>query len=207
MVKRMIFLAALAMTVLLTAGCGISQSAVAPAEKPQAQQAEKTVSADGRKILVVYFSWSGNSADMARYVQQQTGGDILELQPAVPYPKDYDECTKAARIERDEERLPDIANLPESISQYDTVLLGYPIWWHTAPMIIGTFLQHYDLNGVDIYPFVQSAAMEQVHFDNSMDFVRSCSRGAVVHDGLYAKHGNQAKIHQWLKENNLLANQ
>lgn len=213
MVKRVIFLVAAVMAVLLIAGCGTSQSAAPPVdnvEKQQtadSQQGKAAASASDKKILVVYFSWSGNSASMAQYVQQQTGGDILELKPAVPYPEEYEACTKAARAERDENRFPAIASLPESISQYDTILLGYPIWWHTAPMIIGTFLQHYDLTGVNIYPFVQSAAMEQAHFDNSMDFVRQYAKGAMVHDGLYAKHGNQAKIQQWLKENNLLANQ
>ena len=64
-----------------------------------------------------------------------------------------------AKAERDENARPEIANLPDSISEYDTVFAGYPIWWHIAPMIIGTFLEKYDLTGVEIYPFSQSASM------------------------------------------------
>ncbi|MGM9540784.1 flavodoxin [Anaerovibrio sp.] len=216
MIRRMFLILVAVLAVLLAAGCGTSQSAAPKAENSgirtasaDNRQTGDTVPAggNGKRILVVYFSWSGNSAAMAEYVQQQTGGDLLELQPLMPYPQEYEECTRVARAERDEGRLPEIANLPADIGSYDTILLGYPIWWHTAPMIIGTFLQHYDLTGVDVYPFVQSTAMEQVHFDNSMEFVRKYSRGAVVHEGLYAKHGNRAKISQWLKENNLLAGQ
>lgn len=215
MIKRMILILGAVLAVLLAAGCGTSQSAapgdgssgIQPAaantSQPASGNSDGNAGSNGKRILVVYFSWGGNTASMAEYVQQQTGGDLLALQPAVPYPQDYEECTKVARAERDEGRLPEIANLPADLSGYDTILLGYPIWWHTAPMIIGTFLQHYDLTGVDVYPFVQSAAMEQVHFDNSMEFVRKYSRGAVVHEGLYAKHGNKAKIAQWLKEINV----
>ena len=215
MIKRMILILGAVLAVLLAAGCGTSQSAapgdgssgIQPAaantSQPASGKSDGNAGSNGKRILVVYFSWGGNTASMAEYVQQQTGGDLLALQPAVPYPQDYEECTKVARAERDEGRLPEIANLPADLSGYDTILLGYPIWWHTAPTIIGTFLPHYDLTGVDVYPFVQSAAMEQVHFDNSMEFVRKYSRGAVVHEGLYAKHGNKAKIAQWLKEINV----
>lgn len=54
-----------------------------------------------------------------------------------------------ALVERDENQRPAIANLPEDLSGYDTIFIGYPIWWHTAPMIIGTFLENYDLTGVE----------------------------------------------------------
>ena len=73
----------------------------------------------------------------------------MEIQPEKPYPTDYSECGDVALIERDQNDRPAIANLPESISEYDVILLGYPIWWHTAPMIIGTFLESYDLTGIE----------------------------------------------------------
>ena len=116
-------------------------------------------------ILVAYFSWSGNTQEMASYIAEQTGGDLLEIQPATPYPEDYNECGDVALEERDNNERPAIANLPESIDQYDAILIGYPIWWHTAPMIIGTFLENYDLTGVDVYPFTQSASMDTEAID------------------------------------------
>lgn len=134
--------------------------------------------------LVVYFSWSGNTEEMASYIADQTGGDLLEIQPETPYPTDYNECGDVAKVERDNNERPNIANLPKSIDQYDTILVGYPIWWHTAPMIIGTFLESYDLTGVEVYPFTQSASIDTEQFDNSINFVRDAAQGANVYDGL-----------------------
>ena len=81
-----------------------------------------------KRILVAYFSWSGNTQEMASYIAQQTGGDLLELQPEIPYPTDYNQCGEVALNERDTNARPAISNLPSSISEYDAVLLGYPIW-------------------------------------------------------------------------------
>ena len=121
---------------------------------------ESEVVAENGKTLVVYFSWStsGNTEKMASYIQEQTGADILKLEPVKPYPADYSETADVAKAERDENARPEIANPLESISEYDTIFIGYPIWWHTAPMIIGTFLDNYDFTGIDIYPFTQSAS-------------------------------------------------
>ncbi len=108
---------------------------------------------------MAYFSWSGNTQEMATYISEQTGGGLLEIQPETPYPTDYSECGAVAQEERDSNARAAISNLPESVDKYDTILIGYPIWWHTAPMIIGTFLESYDLTGKDVYPFTQSSSM------------------------------------------------
>ncbi len=156
------------------------------------------------KILVAYFSWSGNTEEMASYIAEQTGGELLEIQPEKPYPTDYSECGDVALIERDQNDRPAIANLPESISEYDVILLGYPIWWHTAPMIIGTFLESYDLTGIEVYPFTQSASMDVEQFDNSIEFVRESAGGATVHDGLFARPSDTEEIDAYLSDNGLL---
>ena len=85
---------------------------------------EKT---DG-KVLIAYFSWSssGNTEKMATYIQEQTGGDLLKLEPVTPYPTDYSETGDLAKVERDENARPEIADLPDSISEYDTIFVGYP---------------------------------------------------------------------------------
>lgn len=86
------------------------------------------VPAEGGKILIVYFSWStsGNTEKMANTIKERTGGDILEIQPETAYPTDYKECTDVALVERDENARPKIANLPDSIDEYDTIFIGYP---------------------------------------------------------------------------------
>ena len=170
-------------------------------ETKVAETSNDTVNAG--KTLIVYFSWStsGNTEKMATYIQEQIDGDILELIPATPYPTDYSETGDVAKAERDENARPEISNLPESISEYNKILVGYPIWWHTAPMIIGTFLENYDLTDVEIYPFSQSASMDLEQFDNSMDFVRENAKGANVHDGLFVEASDTAEISDYLKAN------
>ena len=154
------------------------------------------------KILVAYFSWSGNTEDMAAYIAEQTGGDLLEIQPSTPYPTDYNECGELALTERDNNERPEISNLPESIEEYDIIMIGYPIWWHTAPMIIGSFLESYDLSGKEIYPFTQSASMDTEQFDNSITFVKESA--AVIHDGLFARPSNTDTIDAYLQTNALV---
>lgn len=169
--------------------------------KEESQVTQQTES-DGN-VLVAYFSWSGNTKEMAEYIAQQTGGDVFEIEPLNAYPEDYNETTDIAKVERDENQRPEIANLPASIDEYDTILIGYPIWWHTAPMIIGTFLENYDLTDKNIYPFTQSASMDTEQFENSMDFIRETAKGATVHDGLFVNSSNIDGIQDYLNTNGL----
>lgn len=169
--------------------------------KEESQVTQQTES-DGN-VLVAYFSWSGNTKEMAEYIAQQTGGDVFEIEPLNAYPEDYNETTDIAKVERDENQRPEIANLPASIDEYDTILIGYPIWWHTAPMIIGTFLENYDLTDKNIYPFTQSASMDAEQFENSMDFIRETAKGATVHDGLFVNSSNIDGIQDYLNTNGL----
>ncbi|HIU24957.1 MAG TPA: hypothetical protein IAC50_00470 [Candidatus Copromorpha excrementigallinarum] len=155
-------------------------------------------------VLVAYFSWSGNTEEMASYIAERTGGDLLEIMPETPYPEDYSECGDVALEERDGNARPAIANLPESISEYDTIMIGYPIWWHTAPMIIGTFLESYDLAGVEVYPFTQSSSMDTEQFNNSISFVREAAQGANVHNGLFARPSDTESIDAYLSDNGLV---
>lgn len=91
--------------------------------------ADGTTPASDAHTLVVYFSWSGagNTEKMATYIQEQTGGDLLRLEPSQPYPTEYQACTEVALTERDENARPAIANLPQQLDGYDTIFVGYPI--------------------------------------------------------------------------------
>ena len=173
-----------------------------PAETPIPTPTELPKHVEG-KTLVVYFSWSSNTERMANTIQAQTGGDVFEIVPLNAYPDDYTECTEVALEERDNDARPAIQNMLSSIEEYDKILIGYPIWWHTAPMI-GTFVESYDLTGVDIYPFTQSASMNREQFNNSMDFIRGCAEGATVYDGLFARYSDNDAIISYLSEYGLI---
>lgn len=118
--------------------------------------ADGTAPASDAHTLVVYFSWSGagNTEKMATYIQEQTGGDLLKLEPSQPYPTEYQACTEVALAERDENARPAIANLPQQLDGYDTIFVGYPIWNADLPMPLYTFFEEYDLSGKIVIPFV-----------------------------------------------------
>lgn len=160
--------------------------------------------AKGGKTLIAYFSWSGNTIAMANTIADKTSGELFEIVPVTPYPEEYTPCTEVALEERDSNARPAIKNLPASIEEYDTILIGYPIWWHTAPMIIGTFLENYDLTGIEVYPFTQSASMDEEQFENSTEFVRGCAGNGNVHDGLFADAYDETAIEAYLESNGLV---
>lgn len=176
---------------------------------PNASETQDNLDQKEHNILVVYFTWSNNTKNMANYIFSQTGGLIWEIVPVNPYPtSSYMEWGDLARDERDNDARPLISNplSSEIIAQYDTILIGFPIWWHTAPMIIGTFLESYQwTSDVDIYPFFQGASnSNKEYYDNSMEFVRRCAKEATVHEGLYTAPSNTSRIDEYLNQNGLI---
>lgn len=153
-------------------------------------------------VLVAYFSWSasGNTERMATYIAEQIGAFVYEIEPLVPYPTEYTPTTEVAAKEKEENARPEIKN-PIDVSNYDHIFVGFPIWWHTAPMIIGTFLESYNLDGKDIYPFFQGASNNNnSYYTETMAFINECAPSANVHDGLYAASTDTAKIDAYLNE-------
>lgn len=120
--------------------------------------------------------YSRNIEKMASYIQTQTKGNLFKIEPQHPYPADYEACSHVFLTDRDENARSEITNLPESIEEYNAVLISYPILQHTALMIIGTFLENYALLELNIYPFKQSASMNADQFENSMEFVKKALR-------------------------------
>ena len=110
--------------------------------------------------LVAYFSASGTTAKVAETLAEAIGADIYEIEPAAPYSKaDLDWTNQKSRssIEMsDPAYRPAIAGKRDNMGDYDTVFVGFPIWWYVAPHIINTFLESYDLTGKTIIPFATS---------------------------------------------------
>ena len=124
--------------------------------------AGKIFAAD-EKILVAYFSRvgeeyglgvlsKGNTAIVAEIIAQKTGGDIFEIKPVTPYPVAYEDCKKIAKHEQETKARPPLAD-DVDISGYDTIFVGYPIWFKDAPQIIYSFLEKHDFSGKKIVPF------------------------------------------------------
>ena len=138
--------------------------------------------AAGGKILVTYFSYQGHTADVAREIAAQTGGDLFEIKPAVPYPG-YDECLDVAKAEKNNNARPSIDGRVENMADYDVVFVGYPIWWYDAPMIVLTFLESNDLSGKTVIPFATSGGSP---LETSLDSVRASAAGATIGEGILA---------------------
>ena len=162
------------------------------------------------ETLVVYFSWSGNTQEMANYIAEQTDAYLVEIVPEEPYEGSYNDVAYGrAQTEAETNARPAVSQATYDLidmENYDTVLIGFPIWWHTAPMVIGTFLEHYDWTAQDnIYPFFQGASnSNQDYYDNSMNFVRTCAEGATVREGLYCDEGATQTIDEYLTANGLV---
>lgn len=110
-----------------------------------------------KKILVTYFSYSGNTYEIANQIQKSAGGYIFEIQTVKPYPDYYDEVVKQAKQELVSGYLPELKTEIENIGSYDLVFIGYPNWCNTIPAPVRTFLSEYDLSGKTIVPFCTHA--------------------------------------------------
>lgn len=114
--------------------------------------------------LVAYFSASGVTAKVAEKLSEAIGADLYAIEPEVPYTKaDLDWMDKKSRstIEMNNPASrPAIAGKRDNMNDYDTVFVGFPIWWYVAPTIINTFLESYDLTGKTIIPFATSGGSD-----------------------------------------------
>jgi flavodoxin len=141
----------------------------------------KPALAQERKILVTYFSWSGNTRGIAQLIHQRVGGDLVEIEVVKPYSSDYDTCLDEARSEQDNKARPELKTRIENMAQYDTVFLGYPNWWGTIPMPIATFLERYDFQGKTVVPFVSHGGGR---FGLSLDDIAKLCPQSSIAEGL-----------------------
>ena len=127
------------------------------------------------KILVAYFSASGVTKKAAEKVAEAAGADLYEIAPKEPYTKaDLDWMNKKSRSSvemNDPASRPEIGTKVEDMAVYDTVIIGFPIWWYTAPTIIKTFLESYDFSGKKIALFATSGGSG---FGNTVKDLKPC---------------------------------
>lgn len=112
------------------------------------------------KTLIAYFSASGSTAKLAKTFSDATGGTLYEIKPEIPYTSadlNWNNKNSRSSLEmNDKTARPSILEPVENMAQYDTIFVGFPIWWYEAPAIIQTFLESYDLSGKIVIPFATS---------------------------------------------------
>lgn len=158
---------------------GTEMPAEEPAEEPA--ESETSTTGDSSSVLITYFSWSGNTEQVAQIIQQETGGDLFEITPATPYTDDYNELLDIAQQEQSDNARPELAGQVENWEQYDTVFVGYPNWWSDAPMAVYTFVESYDWNGKTLIPFNTSASGG---FGRSLSGLEESASGATILEGI-----------------------
>lgn len=154
------------------------------------------------KKLVAYFSASGITAKVAEDLADAIGADIFEIRPEVPYTKaDLNWMDKKSRstIEMSSpDSRPAIAAKRDNMDEYDTIFVGFPIWWYIAPMIINTFLESYDFSGKTIILFATSGGSG---FGKTVDNLKcSVSDSTVIKEGkLLNGRPSVSELQQWVE--------
>ena len=152
--KKKILLSLLALVTLFTiTGCGTKE------ESKNKSNSNKEAKKNSNSV-VLYFSATGTTKSIAERIASKSGSDIIEIIPKEKYKSEdlnYNSDCRANREQNDSKARPEIENSID-ISKYDTVYLGYPIWWGTNPKIILTLLDTYDFTGKNIIPFCTSGS-------------------------------------------------
>jgi len=136
------------------------------------------------KKLVAYFSASGNTASLAKKLADAAGADIYEIRPETPYTGAdlnwQDKQSRSSVEMSDHSSRPALADKSANIDGYDTVYVGFPVWWYIAPTIINTFLESYDFSGKRIILFATSGGSG---FGKAVENLRPSAPGAVITEG------------------------
>jgi len=210
MIKKLIILVlTLLMAVFLSACSGNSTKTETKSENATTQtknesSAPAQTPAKTKKVLVAYFSRSGNTREMAQQIQKILGGDIFEIQTVTPYPFEYSAVTKQAKQELESGFKPPIRAKVANIKEYDVIFVGSPNWWGTIAPPVMTFLSEHDLSGKIIVPFIthQGSGLGRSAAD-----IAKLAPQATMREGL-ALWGkdvgrSQDQIAKWLNDLNL----
>ena len=151
------------------------------------------------KVLVAYFSASGVTKGVAEKIAEVTGGNLYQIQPEQPYTDadlDWRDSTSRSSVEmKDLSSRPAIVGKVENIAQYDTVYVGFPIWWYTAPTIINTFIEANDFQGKVMIPFATSGGST---IDKAATDLARTYPNLNWQPGRLLNHANNDTIRAWL---------
>lgn len=142
------------------------------------------------KVLVAYLSRTGNTRVIAGQIHRAIASTLFDIQPAVPYPDDYQQTVEQARRERDGGIRPALRGGVADIGDVETVFLGFPIWGETAPPLIRSFLAHHDLAGKTLVPFITHGGYG---IGNSLDVLASHAPRARLVDAGFVMQAPQEK--------------
>ena len=154
------------------------------------------------KALVAFFSASGVTAKLAKNLASAADADLFEIKPETPYTSaDLDWTNKKSRSSvemSDKSSRPAVSGKVENIEQYDTIFVGFPIWWYVAPTIINTFLEQYDLSGKKIVPFATSGGSGMG--GTNKDLAPSCKGAELVEGKRFPASAGTDELKKWAEK-------
>lgn len=177
-----------------------SEAVETETEQPESDTADDGT---GSNTLIAYFSRAGenygvgviekgNTEILAEMIAEETGADLFKIETVEPYPESYDECTEVAQQELSENARPEITGTVENMSQYENLVIMYPIWWGDLPMAEYTFLESYDFTEKTIIPICTHAGSG---LGSTPENIAEVCSGADVRDG-YEMSGETAQNDQ-----------
>ena len=162
---------------------------------------KEEVNMSSKKVLIAYYSHSGNTKTVAEKIKNITGGDIFEIQTKIPYPEDYNTVVNLAKEEKQQNKLPELAN-DISTDGYDLIFLGTPVWWYTASGPVKKFLSLHNFDGKIVVPFCThgGGGASDTYAD-----IQKLAPGAKVLQGYtsYERSAKDSEIESWIKSLNL----
>ena len=184
---------------LILASCASNNS---QSSDNASNNSSQTINPGDNNVLVAYFSVTNNTKKLATYAQEYLNGDIFEIVPTQEYTSadiDYNSDCRANREQNDDNARPEIKYTIEDISQYDTIVLGYPIWWSQAPKIMYTFIESYDFTNKTILPFCTSGSSPIG--SSAINLAKSAPNANWLDGKRFAANTTKEEIGKWLDEN------
>ncbi|KHM51394.1 Flavodoxin [Anaerovibrio lipolyticus DSM 3074] len=201
--KKILLLCVSLLVVLGIMGCGSDKGkAEVKPDTTSKVTTDTSAPAAKSKILVAYFSVTGNSKQLAENTAKTLGADLYEIRPAKPYTKDdlnyNDESTRATVEQKNDSVRPELADNKAPISNYETIILVHPIWWGQAPRIMDTFVESYDFTGKNMTNICTSGGSD---IGTSGDYLQKLTKGKAnwKPGKLFTKDASEAEINSWFK--------
>lgn len=145
----------------------------------------------------MYFSKTGTTERIANEIKDITGSDIVKIETVTPYPEDYNETVDIAQKEKAEKARPEIKTTVDNLDEYDTIYIGYPIWWGTMPMAMFTFIENNNLDGKTIIPF---STHKGSGLGSSVSDLKTALPNSTIKDGLACNSSTTtAQIKNWIE--------
>jgi flavodoxin len=159
------------------------------------------------RILVTYFTRTGNTRVVAGLIQRALSADLFEIKPATAYPEDYLRTVEQASDEKQRGHMPPLAAPVKGLATYDTVFLGFPIWAETAPAIVRTLLSTYDFSGKALVPFITHGGYG---LGDSLEVLERLAKRAHLKQGFSMQADQERQtmntVFAWLKETKPVTN-